>query len=98
MASPQVKESATGELVSWPIRRRKLSEEAALRLETMIRDGIFPMGTMLPPERELMKVFGVGRASIREALFALDRMGLVELRNGERPRVTSPTPQTLISD
>jgi GntR family transcriptional repressor for pyruvate dehydrogenase complex len=84
--------------VSWPIRRRKLSEEAALRLETMIRDGTFPLGTMLPPERELMKVFGVGRASIREALFALDRMGLVELRSGERPRVTSPTPQTLISD
>jgi GntR family transcriptional regulator, sialic acid-inducible nan operon repressor len=84
--------------VSWPIRRRKLSEEAAFRLEAMIRDGTFPPGTMLPPERELMKVFSVGRASIREALFALSRMGLVELRNGERARVTTPTPQTLISE
>src|SRR5215467_15726545 len=98
MASPQVKESATGELVSWPIRRRKLSEEAALRLEAMIRDGTFPPGTMLPPERELMKIFGVGRASIREALFALNRMGLVLLRNGERPMVTTPTPATLITE
>lgn len=98
MASAQVKESATGELVSWPIRRRKLSEEAALRLEAMIRDGTFPAGTMLPPERELMKIFGVGRASIREALFALNRMGLVLLRNGERPRVTTPTPETLITE
>ena len=64
----------------------------------MIRDGTFPAGTLLPPERELMKVFGVGRASIREALFALNRMGLVLLRNGERPRVTTPTPETLITE
>jgi len=85
-------------LVSWPIQRRKLSEEAAFRLEAMIRDGTFPLGTLLPPERALMKVFGVGRASIREALFALNRMGLVELRNGERARVTTPTPHTLISE
>jgi GntR family transcriptional regulator, sialic acid-inducible nan operon repressor len=84
--------------VSWPIRRRKLSEEAALRLEAMIREGTFPKGTMLPPERELMKIFGVGRASIREALFALNRMGLVRLRNGERPRVTTPTPENLITE
>jgi DNA-binding FadR family transcriptional regulator len=84
--------------VSWPIPRRKLSEEAALRLEAMIHEGVFPKGTMLPPERELMKIFGVGRASIREALFALNRMGLVRLRNGERARVTTPTPETLITE
>jgi GntR family transcriptional regulator, sialic acid-inducible nan operon repressor len=87
-----------GAQVSWPIQRRKLSEEAAFRLEAMIRDGTFPLGTTLPPERALMKIFGVGRASIREALFALNRMGLVELRNGERARVTTPTPQTLITE
>ena len=90
--------SPVAELVSWPIRRRKLSEEAALRLEAMIREGIFPQGSLLPPERELMKIFGVGRASIREALFALHRMGLVALRNGERPRVTTPTAESLITE
>jgi GntR family transcriptional repressor for pyruvate dehydrogenase complex len=98
MKSAAVKDPAPSVPVSWPIRRRKLSEEAAFRLEAMIRDGTFPQGTMLPPERELMKIFGVGRASIREALFALSRMGLVLLRNGERPLVTAPTPETLISD
>jgi DNA-binding FadR family transcriptional regulator len=98
MASAEINESPPTELVSWPIRRRKLSEEASLRLEAMIRDGTFPQGTVLPPERELMKIFGVGRASIREALFALNRMGLVRLRNGVRPRVTTPTPQTLITE
>jgi GntR family transcriptional regulator, sialic acid-inducible nan operon repressor len=93
-----LREAPQASPVSWPIRRRKLSEEAALRLEAMIREGTFPKGTMLPPERELMKIFGVGRASIREALFALNRMGIVRLRNGERPRVTTPTPETLITE
>ncbi len=81
-----------------PIRREKLSEQAASRLEALIHDGTFPPGTMLPPERELMRIFGVGRTSIREALYALHRMGLIRLRNGERPRVTTPTPETLVSE
>jgi DNA-binding FadR family transcriptional regulator len=81
-----------------PIRRRKVSDEAALRLEAMIRDGVFPEGALLPPERELMKMFGVGRASIREALYGLGRMGLVQVRTGERPLVTRPTPEKLITE
>lgn len=88
----------SGVVAPVPIRRRKLSEEAALQIESMIQDGRFPPGTMLPPERELMAMFGVGRASIREALFALNRMGLVQVRNGERPFVTTPTPEKLIAE
>ncbi|MBV9959585.1 MAG: transcriptional regulator NanR [Acidobacteria bacterium] len=81
-----------------PIRRRKVSDEAAGRLEGLIADGTFPQGTLLPPERELMKMFGVGRASIREALYSLGRMGLVQVRTGERPLVTRPTPEKLITE
>jgi DNA-binding FadR family transcriptional regulator len=86
------------ELALRPIRRRKVSEEAAFRLEAMIRDGVFPEGALLPPERELMKMFGIGRASIREALYGLGRMGLVQVRTGERPLVTRPTPDKLITE
>jgi GntR family transcriptional repressor for pyruvate dehydrogenase complex len=96
MAADEIRVRA--ELAAWPIRRRKISEEAALRLEAMIRDGTFPEGTLLPPERELMKMFGVGRASIREALYALGRMGLVHVRTGERPQVTRPTPENLLTE
>jgi len=42
--------------------------------------------------------FGVGRPAIREALFALNRMGLVVVANGERPRVSSPTPAQLLGE
>jgi DNA-binding FadR family transcriptional regulator len=45
-----------------------------------------------------MKMFDVGRASIREALYALGRMGLVQVRTGERPLVTRPTPEKLLTE
>jgi GntR family transcriptional repressor for pyruvate dehydrogenase complex len=81
-----------------PIRRRKLYEEVVARLESLIHEGELKPGDPLPSERELMLHFGVGRPAIREALFALHRMGLVVVANGERPRVSSPTPQTLLGE
>ncbi|MGK9170236.1 transcriptional regulator NanR [Inquilinus limosus] len=78
------------------IRRRKLYEDVAEHLERMIRDGTYAPSDLLPSERDLMRQFGVGRPAIREALFHLRKMGLVELRSGERARVTRPTPQFVI--
>src|SRR5258708_39517110 len=92
-----MRDQARREIGAWPIRREKLSDLAAQRLEALIRDGTFPTGTMLPSERELMKVFHVGRTSIREALYALHRQGLIRLRTGERPQVTTPSPETHIT-
>lgn len=80
-----------------PVRRRRLWEDVAHRLEEMIQDGSYPAGTLLPPERELMRLFAVGRPAVREALFALHRMGLVRVSTGERASVTTPTPDTLIA-
>ncbi len=58
----------------------------------MIHDGQYLPGDQLPSERELMRQFGVGRPAVREALFALQKMGLVAINSGERARVTQPTP------
>jgi GntR family transcriptional repressor for pyruvate dehydrogenase complex len=81
-----------------PIQRRKLYEEVLIRLEALIHEGEFKPGDPLPSEREMMAHFGVGRPAIREALFALQRMGLVVVANGERPRVSSPTTKTLLGE
>jgi DNA-binding FadR family transcriptional regulator len=81
-----------------PIRRRKLYEEVVARLEELIHSEELKPGELLPSERDLMLRFGVGRPAIREALFALNRMGLVEVANGERPHVSSPTPKTLLGE
>ena len=64
------------------IRRRKLYEDIAQHLEQRIRDQDVAPGDQLPSERELMREFGVGRPAVREALFHLQKMGLVELRSG----------------
>ncbi len=78
------------------VKRRRLYEEVADRLERQIQDGDYSPTDQLPSERELMRHFGVGRPAIREALFHLGRMGLIEVRSGERARVTRPTPQVVI--
>ncbi len=61
----------------------------------MIHEGQYLPGDQLPSERELMKQFGVGRPAVREALFALQKMGLVAINSGERARVTQPTPKVV---
>jgi len=83
-------------MVTTIVRRRKLYEDVADHLETMIRSGAYAPSDLLPSERDLMKQFGVGRPAVREALFHLRKMGVVELRSGERARVTQPTPQFVI--
>jgi GntR family transcriptional repressor for pyruvate dehydrogenase complex len=77
------------------VRRRKLFEDVAERVERRIRDAAIAPGSPLPSERELMREFGVGRPAVREALFHLNRMGLIELRSGERARVAEPTPSVV---
>ncbi|EGJ4518801.1 transcriptional regulator NanR [Escherichia coli] len=81
-----------------PLKRKKLSEMVEDELEKMIRHNEFCEGDTLPSERELMELFGVGRPSVREALAALKRKGLVRISNGEKARVTRPTPFTLIDE
>src|ERR1700676_3170820 len=79
-----------------PIRRRKLYEEVAARIEDMLRDGGFAPGDQLPSERELMERFDVGRSAVREAMLSLQRMGLVAVSSGERSRVLAPSAKALV--
>jgi DNA-binding FadR family transcriptional regulator len=92
-------DSLTGQPASaGPIRRRKLYEEVAERLEALIRAGEFAPGDRLPSERELMERFGVGRSAVREAMLALQRMGIVAVSSGERSRVATPSPRALVAE
>ena len=79
-----------------PIPRRKLYQEVVDRLMQRIQGGEIRPGDQLPPERELMDYYGVGRPAIREALQALERSGIVEISHGERARVVVPTADDLI--
>lgn len=76
--------------------RRKRSQDVADEIESMIRSGIYPPGDRLPAEAELARSLGVGRPSVREALFMLQFRGFVETGNGARAIVTLPTADFLI--
>lgn len=65
-----------------PITRRALHEQVAESLRDLIVEGKIQRGDALPPERALAKQFGVSRATVREALRALQMWGLVEARQG----------------
>lgn len=80
-----------------PARPKRADQVQALLLAS-IRDGALRPGDALPSERELMARHAVGRVTIREALQNLQRMGLVEIRHGGRPRVRQPTLEQVIAD
>jgi GntR family transcriptional regulator, transcriptional repressor for pyruvate dehydrogenase complex len=66
-----------------PIKSTRIYEEIVRRVKAMIAEGRLKGGDRLPPERELADKFVVSRTSVREALRALESLGLVEIRPGE---------------
>ena len=77
---------------------RKKFEEIAEHLELLIFSGKLAVGDKIPSERDLMAQFGAGRSSVREAIFALQRKGLLAARSGAATRVSSPSADTMISE
>jgi GntR family transcriptional repressor for pyruvate dehydrogenase complex len=71
------------------MRRPKVYEEVAARLRQWIPASHKP-GDTLPPERQLVEMFGVGRGSIRDALRELQTAGVVETRHGVGTIVCDP--------
>lgn len=71
------------------IPRRKLAGEVLDRLLLSLERGEVAPGQKLPGERTLMARYGVGRPAVREALQALEKMGLIEIQHGERARVVA---------
>jgi len=57
-----------------------LAEQLRRQVELRV---ILP-GSALPPERELMRIFGVGRGTVQRALAVLAADGLIEKRLGRR--------------
>jgi len=66
-----------------PIRTKKIYEQIVDQIGVLVADGKLKPGDRLPSERELVERFQVSRASIREAISALELMGLIEVRAGE---------------
>ncbi|MCY6370900.1 FadR/GntR family transcriptional regulator [Clostridium ganghwense] len=65
------------------IKTTKVYEQVIKQIKGMIWDGTLKTGDKLPSERDLSSQLGVSRASIREALRALEVVGLLDCRQGE---------------
>jgi len=62
------------------VKRTRLTDQIVEQLISSIKNGKLKTGEKLPPERELMKQFGVGRSSLREAIGALLLTGVLTAR------------------
>lgn len=65
-----------------PIERQRIYDTIVEQIRNLITGGIYKPGQALPPERELTRILGVGRTSVREALRILEAMNLIEIRAG----------------
>lgn len=65
------------------VENKKIFEIIIEQIQKMIMDGSLKNGDKLPPERELTELLNVGRPALREALKALEVIGLIESRHGQ---------------
>jgi GntR family transcriptional repressor for pyruvate dehydrogenase complex len=78
------------------IHRNRLYEKVAERLQQWILDEMDP-GDKLPPERQLGKMFGIGRSSVRDAVRRLEAMGSVEPHQARGTVVCEVSDHSIVS-
>lgn len=66
-----------------PVEPVRAYQRVAAQIEERILSGELVPGARLPAERELMRQFGVGRSTIREALRVVQSSGLLRSRPGD---------------
>ncbi len=83
-------ESSKGPGGSYPqaLVRTRLYEQVAEQITTWISENGLAAGNRLPPERELAARLGVSRATLSQALVALEVIGVVAVRHGDGTVVT----------
>ncbi|MPM63252.1 HTH-type transcriptional regulator LutR [bioreactor metagenome] len=65
------------------IKKGTLSQSIIEQIKKMIENEELKPGDTLPSERELAEMLGVSRPPLREALHALNALGVIEIRAGE---------------
>ncbi len=76
--------------------RTRLYEQVAEQITTWISTNGLRPGDRLPAERELATRLGVSRATLSQALVALEVIGVVAVRHGDGTVVTRPADTQLV--
>ncbi|MDA3615608.1 FadR/GntR family transcriptional regulator [Chitinophagaceae bacterium LY-5] len=64
------------------IQKQSLADMVAGNLQKQIQESFYAVDSKLPTEPELMKTFGVGRSTIREAIKLLVNSGFLNVQQG----------------
>jgi GntR family transcriptional repressor for pyruvate dehydrogenase complex len=75
-----------------PKKHRNLAQGVVAYISDRIRDGELNPGDKLPTESEIMRILGVSRTVVREAISHVQAAGLVETRHGIGTFVLEPPP------
>lgn len=78
------------------IKREALPEQIVRQLVGLVKAGHLKPGDRLPAERTLAEELGVGRPTLREALRALQLLGILDIRHGGGVFVSELEPDTLL--
>jgi len=66
-----------------PLARPRLYEQVARQILNWVTENGLKVGDRLPPERELATRLGVSRATVSQALVAMEVVGVVAVRHGD---------------
>ena len=77
--------------------KKAVGQQVVSRVLELIRTGSLRAGDRLPPERELIEIFGISRPSLREALRALSTLGVVRATHGGGAYVSDLDARTLLA-
>jgi GntR family transcriptional repressor for pyruvate dehydrogenase complex len=79
------------------VKKTRVFEDVARQIQHLIVEGTLNPGDLLPPERQLAERLGVSRNSVRDAIRALEVVGLIVPRQGEGNVVADVSPEVLVS-
>ena len=76
--------------------KKRAYEDVVKQIRTLIEKGRLKRGDQLPTERELSETFKVSRTTVREAIFSLEAVKLVERRQGNGTYVIASSEEALV--
>ena len=78
------------------VRKKRAHEDIVKQIRSLVEKGRLKQGEKLPPERDLSETFKVSRATVREAIFSLETMKLVDRRQGDGTYVIASSEEALV--
>lgn len=82
-----------GEAATWRIAPVRSREELVIQLRAALVAGALPAGQRMPNERQVAEMSGLSRSTVRLALDALERDGLIQRHVGRGTYVVDRLPQ-----